>query len=96
MKDMKEDIKEECSKHGEVELVAVFENNPEGVVTIKFADSVAAARCIEVMDGRFFAQKKITAFYYDGFTNYKVDESEEQKKLREAAWNKYLQEEDDQ
>lgn len=89
--DLKADVREECEKFGEVELVAVFENNPEGVVTIKFKEPSGAARCIEVMEGRYFAGKKISADYYDGFTNYKVEESEEQKKLRAEAWAKFIE-----
>lgn len=43
------------------------------------------------MNGRYFAGKQISADYYDGFTNYKVEESEEQRKLREAAWSKFIE-----
>ena len=42
------------------------------------------------MNGRYFAKRQIVADYYDGFTNYKVAESEEQKKLREAAWAEFI------
>ena len=93
--DLKEDVKEECEKFGPVETVAVFENNPEGVVTVKFLDPPAAERCIEVMNGRYFAGKQIHADFYDGFTNYKREETEEQKKLRSEAWAKFVQDEED-
>jgi HIV Tat-specific factor 1 len=64
--------------------------NPEGVVAVKFKDPIAANRCIQVMNGRWFGGRSITAEYYDGVTNYKVEESEEQKKRRLASWAKYL------
>lgn len=76
-------------------LYFLIQNNPEGVVTVKFKEPVAAARCIEVMNGRYFAKRQISAEYYDGFTNYKCEESEEQKKLRSEAWAAFIGDDDD-
>ena len=58
---------------------------------MKFKDSVAAKQCIEKMDGRYFGGKKLMADYYDGVTNYKVDETPEQAAQRQAAWNAFLE-----
>jgi len=57
--DLEVEITEEVEKIGEVEKVKVFEQNPEGVVAVKFVEAKAAAKCIEVMNGRFFCRKAI-------------------------------------
>ena len=44
------------------------------------------------MNGRWFGGRRIIAEYYDGYTNYFVPESEEQKRLRAEAWSKWLEE----
>ena len=35
----------------------VYDNNPLGYVKIKFKEAVAAEKCIEVMNGRYFDKK---------------------------------------
>jgi HIV Tat-specific factor 1 len=94
LEELKEDIGAECEKLGPVNKVIIFEHNPEGVVVVKFAAHWPAARCIEKMNGRWFGGRKVEADYYDMVTNYKVEESEEQAKLREAAWLKYIESQD--
>lgn len=42
------------------------------------------------MAGRFFAGKQLQAAYYDGISNYYVEESEEIKKARSKKWEKWL------
>jgi len=83
--ELKEDIQAECEKLGPIEKVKVFEGNPEGVVVVIFEEFEPAKKCIEVMNGRWFAGKQIFAAYYDGWTNYKVDkiidENEEKKEI---------------
>ena len=46
--ELKQEIREECEKVGEVELVTIFENHPDGVVVVKFKRGEDAAECIEV------------------------------------------------
>jgi len=92
---LKNDVEQECSRFGEVISVKVFERNPEGVVAIKFANSLSASRCIEVMNGRYFATRKLLAEYFDGYTNYFTAETEDDKNLREEQWEKWLAGNDD-
>lgn len=42
------------------------------------------------MEGRFFAGKKLQAEYYDGVSNYHVEESDEMKEARLKKWNSWL------
>eukprot|EP01032_Pedospumella_encystans_P008973 gene8973-10593_t len=63
--DIKEDMIEECSKHGQVEHVHVEKHKPGGIVLLKFANTVAAGRAAQSLNGRFFAGRMITASYID-------------------------------
>lgn len=63
--DIKEDMMEECSKHGQVEHVHVEKQKPGGIVLLKFATVEAAARAAQSLNGRFFAGRMITAAYID-------------------------------
>jgi HIV Tat-specific factor 1 len=64
---------EECeAKLGKVRSIKVFRENPNGIVMIKFEKPSAAEGCIRLMNGRFFDEKELQCFYYDGKTNYDV------------------------
>jgi len=58
--DLKEDIKEECSKHGSVRD-AEIDRKSNGCVYMKFDDVDAATRCVSSLNGRWFAGKQINA-----------------------------------
>lgn len=46
--DIKEDIRDECSKLGEVTNVVLYDKEPDGVVSVRFADADAARQCVKV------------------------------------------------
>ncbi|KAL0574955.1 hypothetical protein V5O48_007000 [Marasmius crinis-equi] len=64
--DLKEDVREECSNLGEVTNVVLYDQEPEGVMTVKFRDPISAQACVLKMNGRFFAGRKIEASLYSG------------------------------
>uniref|UniRef100_A0A6N2NE79 RRM domain-containing protein n=1 Tax=Salix viminalis TaxID=40686 RepID=A0A6N2NE79_SALVM len=64
------DVREECEKLGPVDSVKVFENNPHGVVLVKFKDRKDARSCIELMNGRWFGGRQIDASEDDGLINH--------------------------
>lgn len=68
--ELQQDVQEECSKFGPVDLVKVCENHPQGVVLVKFKDRRDAHRCIEAMNGRWFAGRQIHASEDDGSVNH--------------------------
>ena len=68
--DLKEDLRGECEKLGEITNVSVFDQHPDGICSVKFKDVEAAAACVELMNGRFFAKRKLEVFLYDGKTRY--------------------------
>jgi HIV Tat-specific factor 1 len=75
--DLELDILEECEANfGQVDKFMIFEENPFGIVKIKFKTPLGAERCIEALNGRYYNAKLIEAFYWDGKTDYtKVTES---------------------
>lgn len=48
MLDIKEDIREECAKIGEVTNVVLFDREEDGVASVRFADAESAAECVRV------------------------------------------------
>jgi HIV Tat-specific factor 1 len=48
MLEIKEDIREECAKLGEVTNVVLFDKEEAGVASVRFSTDAAAAACVEV------------------------------------------------
>lgn len=69
--DIKEDIREECSKLGEVTNVVLFDLEVDGVASVRFGNAEAAKACVDVMDGRNFAGQRVVAYISDGKEQFK-------------------------
>lgn len=54
MLDIKEDIREECSKLGDVTNVVLFDKEPAGVASVRFSDVAAAEACVRVSASSFY------------------------------------------
>lgn len=84
--DLESDIASECaSKCGKVTKVKVFKYNPEGVVQVIFESPQAAAKCVSLMEGRWFGGSQLEADLWDGRTSHNVkkrEESEEDQQRR--------------
>lgn len=48
MIELKEDVREECTRFGEVVNVTVYPDHPNGIVTVKFKQDSATEQCITV------------------------------------------------
>lgn len=68
--ELEADVREECMKLGPVESVKVCENHPQGVILVKFKDQRDGAKCIELMNGRWFGGKQVHASVDDGSINH--------------------------
>ncbi|KXN70326.1 hypothetical protein CONCODRAFT_70789 [Conidiobolus coronatus NRRL 28638] len=64
--DLKEDIRSECEKLGEVTNVVLYDKSEEGAVTIRYKDNISAQACIKLMNGRNFDGRRVVAELYDG------------------------------
>ncbi|ORY39966.1 hypothetical protein BCR33DRAFT_719769 [Rhizoclosmatium globosum] len=79
--DLKEEVREECEKLGEVTNVVMYDHSDEGVITVRFKETEAAAKCVEKNNGRFFGGRNKTA---------EEIQAEEEKRL--AAFENWLEE----
>ncbi|KAG0043461.1 hypothetical protein BGZ83_011391 [Gryganskiella cystojenkinii] len=91
--DLKEDIREECEKVGEVTNVIIYDHRPDGVVSVRYKDKESAELCVKLMSGRYFAGQRVEAEIYDGHTKYEstktkqeLEEEEKQRLERYARW----------
>ncbi|VDO51279.1 unnamed protein product [Haemonchus placei] len=63
-------------------------NNPEGVVTVTFETTDSSDMAVKMLNGRLVDGRRLAL--WDGKTKYKVEESEEDRKRRLAAWQDYI------
>ncbi|TPX47632.1 hypothetical protein SeMB42_g00393 [Synchytrium endobioticum] len=61
-KDIEEDVKQECSKYGQVQHVAV-DKDSAGFIYMKFSSAAEAQAAVNSLNNRFFAGKQITATF---------------------------------
>ncbi|KAL1916907.1 uncharacterized protein VTP21DRAFT_5104 [Calcarisporiella thermophila] len=92
MLDLKEDVREECEKLGEVTNVILYDKSPGGIISVRYKEKEGALACVELMNGRYFAGRQITAEIYDGKTRYlrsgmkdANEEEEESERLEKFA-----------
>ncbi|KAL6717974.1 hypothetical protein ACLMJK_004059 [Lecanora helva] len=75
--DIKEDIREECSKMGPVTNVVLFDKEADGVASVRFGNAEAAKACVATMNGRHFSGMVVEAYVSEG--NEKFKKSSEKK-----------------
>lgn len=76
--EIKEDIRDECSKLGTVTNVVLFDLEPEGIASIKFQDVASAEACIRLMHGRSFDGRTVDAFFATGQEKFKKSEKNDE------------------
>ncbi|KAL2043439.1 hypothetical protein N7G274_003746 [Stereocaulon virgatum] len=80
--DIKEDIREECSKMGPVTNVVLFDKETDGVASVRYSNAEAADACVKVMNGRHFSGMVVEAYIADGSEKFKKT-SEKKKTIEE-------------
>ncbi|PIO58469.1 hypothetical protein TELCIR_20095, partial [Teladorsagia circumcincta] len=93
--DLKEEVQQSCSKYGVVKKVVVYDNNPEGVVTVTFETTDSSDMAVKMLNGRLVDGRRLEVTLWDGKTKYKVEESEEDRKRRLESWQNYIKGESD-
>ncbi|KAI9022588.1 hypothetical protein DFJ74DRAFT_670190 [Hyaloraphidium curvatum] len=65
--DLKEEIADECGKHGKVTKVVIWvvDGSDTVKVYVQFEEAAAAARAQANLNGRWFAGRKVAASFYD-------------------------------
>lgn len=64
--EIKEDIREECEKLGEVTNVVLYDLEADGVVSIKYKRPESAEACVQTMNGRNFGGQTVEAYIPTG------------------------------
>ena len=90
--DIKEDIREECEKFGQVTNVVLYDKEEDGIVTVRFTDAVAAKACMKAFDGRWFDKRQVKAYIPDGKVKFKKsrkqDADEDDEEARHEQFGK--------
>jgi HIV Tat-specific factor 1 len=76
MLDIKEDIREECAKLGPVTNVVLYDEEEEGIVSVRFQTREAAEACLRLMHGRAFAGRIVEAFFATGKEKFRRSRGE--------------------
>lgn len=71
MLEIKEDIREECEKLGQVTNVQLFDKEPDGVASVRFGNATAAQACVRLMNGRWFDERQLQAYIATGAEKFK-------------------------
>ncbi|KAK2005171.1 splicing factor u2af-associated protein 2 [Colletotrichum falcatum] len=69
--EIKEDIREECAKLGNVTNVVLYDEESDGVVSVKFSQPQSAQACIQLMNGRSFDGRVVEASIATGRERFK-------------------------
>ncbi|TIA86117.1 hypothetical protein E3P99_03772 [Wallemia hederae] len=69
--DLKQDVREDAEQIGKVTNVVLYDAEPDGVMTVKFSDHIAAQACVLKYQGRFFGGRRVISYLYDGTESFK-------------------------
>ncbi|KAF2722842.1 hypothetical protein K431DRAFT_283668 [Polychaeton citri CBS 116435] len=64
--DIKEDVRDECTKFGAVTNVVLYDKEPDGVLTVRFKDAQAARACAAALGKRKFSGFQVEAYISSG------------------------------
>uniref|UniRef100_A0A1A9W771 17S U2 SnRNP complex component HTATSF1 n=1 Tax=Glossina brevipalpis TaxID=37001 RepID=A0A1A9W771_9MUSC len=92
--DYQNDLREECSKCGQVRKIIIYDRHSEGVAQVNMSTPEEADLVIQMMAGRFFGKRQLTAEHWDGKTKYKTEESEVEIQKRLNKWDQFLETEE--
>lgn len=89
--DYQSDLREESAKCGEVRKVVIYDQHPEGVAQITMKEPEQADAVVQLINGRWFGKRQITAEIWDGWTKYKIAETDAEINTRLDKWDKFLE-----
>lgn len=93
--EFQQDLRDECSKLGEVRKVIIYDRHPEGVAQINMGSPEEADEVVKLLNGRWFMKRQLVAETWDGKTKYKIAETDSQINQRMDNWDKFLEGEED-
>ncbi|XP_067085308.1 HIV Tat-specific factor 1 [Osmerus mordax] len=91
LNEIRDDLRTECEKFGQVKKVIIFDRHPDGVASVAFKEPEDADVCQVALEGRWFGGRKLSAQLWDGTTDYQVDETSREREERLKGWSNYLE-----
>ncbi|CAH1994876.1 unnamed protein product [Acanthoscelides obtectus] len=89
--EFQQDLREECSKHGKVNKVTVFDRHPEGIAQINMGTPEEADEVVILLNGRWFMKRQLKAEIWDGRTKFKIAETDSEISQRINKWDNFLE-----
>lgn len=69
-----------------------LQRHPDGVGSVAFQDFASADQCVQSLHGRWFGGQQLEVGYWDGVTNYQVEETDQEREQRLSKWENFLNE----
>ncbi|XP_070616123.1 17S U2 SnRNP complex component HTATSF1 [Erythrolamprus reginae] len=90
LNEIREDLRTECEKFGQVKKVIIFDRHPDGVASVSFKESDEADVCIQALNGRWFGGRQLSVETWDGVTDYQIEETSREREERLKGWQEFL------
>lgn len=94
LNEIREDLRTECEKFGQVKKVLIFDRHPDGVASVSFKEPTEADLCKLTLNGRWFGGRQLSAETWDGVTDYQVEETAREREERLKVWGSFLEDPD--
>uniref|UniRef100_A0A8D0BRX5 17S U2 SnRNP complex component HTATSF1 n=1 Tax=Salvator merianae TaxID=96440 RepID=A0A8D0BRX5_SALMN len=90
LNEIREDLRTECEKFGQVKKVIIFDRHPDGVASVSFKEAEEADVCKQALHGRWFGGRQLSVEAWDGTTDYQVEETAREREERLKGWQEFL------
>nr|XP_060612406.1 HIV Tat-specific factor 1 [Anolis sagrei ordinatus] len=90
LNEIREDLRSECEKFGQVKKVIIFDRHPDGVASVSFKEAEEGDVCKQALDGRWFGGRQLSAETWDGVTDYQVEETAREREERLKGWETFI------
>ncbi|KAM8965239.1 HIV Tat-specific factor 1 [Sarcophilus harrisii] len=91
LNEIREDLRTECEKFGQVKKVLVFDRHPDGVASVSYKEPEEADLCIQALNERWFGGRQLNVQVWDGVTDYQVEETSREREERLKGWESFLE-----
>uniref|UniRef100_A0A8D0HH69 17S U2 SnRNP complex component HTATSF1 n=1 Tax=Sphenodon punctatus TaxID=8508 RepID=A0A8D0HH69_SPHPU len=91
LNEIREDIRTECEKFGQVKKLLIFDRHPDGVASVAFKDMEEADQCQQALNGRWFGGRQLSVENWDGVTDYQIEETTREREERLKGWETFLE-----
>lgn len=90
LNEIREDLRVECEKFGQVKKVLIFDRHPDGVASVAFKEAEESDSCVNALNGRWFGGRKLVVEHWDGVTDYQIEETSREREERLKGWDNFL------